>query len=354
MTVWIGIACFACDAPATLYCHGFVDEVARLRATCEHGTIDYQRARLESTEEADCAGLQAAVRAGRSRFDRAAAEECLQALRAVSCADFFVRVVPLRPLEFDIMDCYGLTAADPIAGNAAAGSTCYESWDCDGGYCNNLACPGQCVAFGAEGESCSVRGDSATPAQTCARGLWCDQLYEGEWVERCEALSLPSAGEFCAVGCEYGLACENYVCGSATTTAGCDFSSDCPPGYVCRDALSGACAARVSEGESCVDPTTACDEGLHCDETGICVHDSHIGEACGWTEETGYTQCLEGYCALDCESSTSYEGVCRRFSQIGESCGEVLVAGRYCSIGVCEPRLSCNDAQRCEARCSEP
>lgn len=248
----------------------------------------------------DLGQLFAAVSAGKTTYDGAAAAKCFAATSLVSvactrsahettptdpsCAQIFNGTLPEGAACSEADDCLsancntttcsgtppcctGTCAAAagaplPIGGDCtAAGSSCVA-----GAYCQSPSA--LCVAYVAAGQPCNVNND-----EICAAGLTCapdatltQQLCavlpaEGE---SCVGTECNVLGDFCSTTTEICVPkiAVGGVCGP--TGAGCVDYAYCDPG-------SQTCLARGKAGEACDVNDYSCLGALQCTPAGICA-----------------------------------------------------------------------------------
>jgi hypothetical protein len=287
--------------------------------------------------------LGPSLRLGLARFDPAAAEACLSALRAGSCD-------AILALGYAADD--GWRAGFPackgvITGQLGSGAACLAHEDCSvaGEVCfGDLLCGGpSCVAdlpppplgapcedqrcaadavcgpnpLPAGPEQCHLRGTDGAPCDadtTCASGFYCSFGRLGDALGACRAIKAGGA---------------------------CSGSWSCPAGLACIGATAaktGTCQAGRGIGEICtvqgVDQLGRvfheCATSLICaDADGggpHCLAGSRIGGRCGALPVTGeklaLVPCLEGFCDTGAATADSASGTCRARRGQGETCAQ--------------------------------
>jgi hypothetical protein len=265
--------------------------------------------------------LQAAVDAGRVKFNSEEAAKCLDHMKTIDCS------AGLFPSEEDQIEacerstegqveagddcsisaecksdrCMGIEYDDNgevtqmgTCGGGGPGQSCEWSDECDeGNYCEREFDPetgeseGTCRAIGQQGDSCSGQDG-------CSDGLYCHQEYD------------PQTGEpsgTCEVKGDVGDSCSS---GGCTDDAFCEID----PGE-----SSGTCAAKKSLGEPC--QWDQCAEGSYCDsdDTQTCKAHKDVGEACSnsrecqdWCGSIGDDPNAEFTCQSDTQESTMCTG----------------------------------------------
>jgi hypothetical protein len=179
----------AYDCCTTEQLMGNKDLAGTTEAECEANTTQNFRERLNM--------LQASENAGRSKFDQAAVDGCLTALRAATCSDLTM----IRSLAG--LPACNSTFETPLV---ALGGTCGQDYECIDSVCQKA--PGEwegvCAAGVATGASCVTNH--------CAPDLSCDPRdgnVEGD--------------EVCVAEQENGAACnDNYECKSRYCVAPSD------------------------------------------------------------------------------------------------------------------------------------
>ncbi len=232
--------------------------------------------------------LLAAVRAGRIRYDGAAASRCLQEVTA-------------RCVQDDAE--LGRLCRGAFTGTLSPGTGCWRSEECAEGYCDHgmssdRQCPGVCRPGVAVGGACTTArqcagwGDatSACPSGTCvavtpgsaaAVGAACGVVVSGT-----TATAVPCAG---------GAVCVNNRCEAVIAAdAPCMRGQPCAPGTVCVErpgTTATVCSAAASlvvntPGAACVQngpPLCNPLERLRCDpasSTCVLIGDGTAGASC--------------------------------------------------------------------------
>jgi hypothetical protein len=237
----------------------------------------------------DFGQLQANVAAGKSKYDGAAAADCLAALGAGSCSITAEVSTPAPP-----------ACARAIQGTLGAGAACNDDTECVSGTCDTSGCT--------TGASCCAGICAATPT-IVALGADCtsptvacpdDSFCTGGTIATCVA-KIP-AGQPCVslTECVAGLLCVsdpttgNATCGtfpahgaSCTASQFCDSASD-----YC-DLTTGICTSRVAPGGACQPADVSCVAYATCDATtSTCLALGGAGAAC-----TSASACLSAFCS---------------------------------------------------------
>jgi hypothetical protein len=302
------------DAAAS-FCSGALAAVFQKEAVCRAWSpASLERALAGLTT--GCAGYRGPVDAGRQSFDPVRAATCLQNLgRADSSCPF-----TMPP-----------TCAGVLTPQVPAGGACTYGGDCAAGWC--VFTPGTCPATGmGPCVSTDANGDTCLPmtpifsSPPCGDGEECG--WDGSRLACITPPPPPGAGDPCGgSGCGPGLYCQASADGPIGLSVVCEpdvgLGAPCPIGVECSPELTcGAqhvCARFVGQGASCADPTTACGDGLFCDE-GTCAPLPGLDASCA---KAG--RCFEGYC------STADE-LCHALEAGGEECS----AWNECASSVCD------------------
>src|ERR1041384_958734 len=229
------LALCACSKSSPITAKEFPDAFAK--AVCEVQSICRgEAAYLESQCEDDARSLYVpdldkAIAAGRSTFDAASAQQCVDGLRARGC--------DRTPPEVD-------QACDKaVLGTIQSKQSCNWIYECAQGRCDPSApgaCPATCGAVAQENGSC---GD--TPCDLRA-GLRCIENV-------CSKLHV--AGQKCSssADCQIGLYCDDTAskCAArASELAVCTADEQCANGLFCdRGSEGGLCRKRYAQGKSC-------------------------------------------------------------------------------------------------------
>lgn len=227
----------------------------------------------------------AAVSAGRMIFHADNAADCLDSVKHAPCdatqaaADF-------------VRHCHGV-----VSGNVSVGGgPCFGDEECVGGLCVGADCGGRCDAFAPTGGACLVLGGTA--AQTCDPTVhYCD----GAACRRKKQL-----GDGCAADVE------------------CAFDDAC---------LGGKCAEppRTHRDDVCGTRSPPCEDGLYCDENGLCAPRKKQGDPC-----TRADSCSDGLVCVagSCSAWLDAGGVCSAATPT------VCPASQACSAGSCTPAMT--------------
>jgi len=351
------------------YCDTLFAEYVKKVDACQGATqywVDQQYAQAKAMC-ANVAGMNIT-------YDRVAAQQYIDAIRAADCGTFY-----------QYMD----DGAAALQGNVPSYGSCNGSIECADhrAYCVNTSgtCPGECRSPGVTGELCyneypdcaegyycdtssgypgvcqaqlGTGGDCSGSAwNACAPSYYCKYTPSGTSPWTCTRQI--AIGSSCALdvnGCVSGSFCAfDYLCTAYQPLgAYCDLSgqyscdtSVYPPaicdlgtsrcvgvGYIgqwCIDGMycaegycdaTGVCAPLLGLGAPCVVGASACEMGAYCagaakGMTGVCTTwPMHIGNRCGNINDE-WAECFEGYCP-GYDAGTYY---CQPVMQLGDVCG---------------------------------
>lgn len=248
-----------------------------LRPRCDTGTLGLELRQLE-----------AAVGAGRLRFDAAALDACRALGRAGDAGS---------PRQADgglVVPCDRVLV--PLV---PEGGACDRSEECTGGlFCRpagTTSCGGTCT------RRLGLLAACAPDTDLCDDGLFC--AADGQ-------------------------------CRARQSAGPCDDSQACLPGYQC---VRGQCAPAQAEGGPCdaTGASTGCGEGLRCAPaedggTATCRAPAGSGEACAGRG-----------CASPCDRCSPDAGTCVARGAVGAPCA---------THGECLPGLECGPLQQCTPR----
>jgi hypothetical protein len=333
-------------------------------ATCTLGFSATEECRVTNDFLAQ---IEKSLRSGRRRLASSKAAACVEATRTLdghACWGEKVSAGLSRMVE-------ALDRCDAAAsGTLVIGERCYDTAECDGGYCDLTACPGACVPLRAPGSACSDHVE-------CGAGALCLTGAQGD--SRCVPLSV--RGEACDDGrpCVDALACIGGVCADpegVSPGAACRGDSDCgfdarcvEGGCLLKSGIGGPCSAGVSIFPS---PSPDCRGALVCagvefDDDGTvlregrCAVPSEVHEPCypdvvEVFEGIGLNTSADGcFFGLVCDPST------RRCAH-GPGPEEPCLAGRceqdaYCDGRTCHvyrsPGQSCRSGLECFGACED-
>lgn len=264
-------------------------------------------------------GIRSDLRNGFVRFDRAAASDCLRALRnevqSAGCEEYFSGT--------------SLSSCDRMfQGTQKKGDPCRIGRQCETGRCDQTAlsdkCYGMCdpsPTYVGAGQSCTKVGQTQ-----CERSK---NLRCSEKSSVCKEVGVKSRDDSCTESfqCKSGLVCTNGTCGSFTYAGEGDACGPrnprCEIGLVCKVSVSGSgsnetvsrsCSRPLEEGDSCYG-SPSCRAPLYCDGAtfapskpkdstpGTCKSPKPNGEPCER--------------AFECQSYLCSEGTCRDPSEAG-------------------------------------
>ncbi len=255
------------------------------------------------------APILADVQAGKTKFDPAAAGNCIAMLKG-DCAAVKANA------KADVGACKTV-----FVGLSADGKDCGRDEHCANGWCSKLnpACSaGVCKAPLAAGTNCA-------DADRCAGELVClDQKCQANTPakagESCDGGHTCADGTFCKWGADKPVCTSNLPAGSP-----CSSSGDCQPPALCLEDSTGktVCSMPAAEGATCkpaASPSeSGCAAGLVCISDSImkpgkCQKKVSIGGAC-----TTSVQC--GAWDLGCVGTGS------------KMCGALPAKGEACQLG---------------------
>lgn len=245
----------------------------------------------------NCGNWPKAVAAGRIVYDAAKAQQCLDALVAVTCQEIF-----------------GDTGGPPavclqaLNGQVQEVGNCWDDLECrSDSFCDSSDCPGTCKRRGGLNQAC----DSTSQ---CQAGLACQSKV---------CMTILSQGATCTVA---GAVCGPDLYCDATGTGNCE-----------PQRTSGPC----SRFEECHGPEYVC-AGLVLVAPivpGQCTLVSRVNQAC----QVGYHLCPGGPLpgGVWCKSSTGTQtygqpGTCVLYNRVPDACGDfgggevALCYGGYC------------------------
>lgn len=254
----------------------------------------------------DSPNIEAAIEAGKTRYDGAAAARCFAALDAASCDQ------TTRSARVPDPSCKRI-----FVGTGKPGDSCGFDSECESSRCLVVDCPDACCLGtcgsahpeAALGESCAQAGcvdDAycATADSICKpllpEGASCTLPSECEYGTSCVLTEdsgpvckrLPQLGEPCPDGAcaEMGVRCGS----SGTCVAGglpgnpCTSNVDCSTFYVCN-LTTMQCAPQPARGEAC---TFSCGDDSWCN-SGTCDAPKPNDSTCQRNAE-----CISNYCLL--------------------------------------------------------
>ena len=188
------------------------------------------------------------------------------------------------------------------------------------------ACQRMCTGTLPVGATCTASTDCAPPATGVAE---CLPNPSGSSV--CTIRTHGKVGDTCSSTCTESdrggvvefEACTTTSVNSTSSSGSTIASSECYTNDSLYCASDSTCKALVSIGGSCVNESTSCAAGVHCNGV-TCVVDVGVGSACPSGNE-----CADGnYC--DMSSSTH---VCAPKKAAGQSCTEYGECQAYCDQG---------------------
>lgn len=246
--------------------------------------------------------LQAAIDAGKVKYDGEALARCYEAIGGFSCDR-----TDENGRRLTSQSCY-----DAVKGTVGAGGQCALDAECKSRVCDVPPCPDACCQG-------TCIGDTPPPFGVPLGGP-------------CESSN----------DCDNGTYCASNVC-TALKAAGstCVGNAECDYGLGC----AGAATARVCKvlpklGEAC--PDGACrDDGTYCDSTMTCKALGLPGDPCATQRD-----CSNYY---TCDATLH----CAQGPKIGESCmtgGRCSQAGAWCDAA---GSMTCKEPQADGAACTQ-
>ncbi len=257
-----------------------------------------------------CANWPKGVAAGRIVYDAAKAQQCLDALTAVTCQEIF-----------------GDTGGPPavcfqaLQGQVQDGARCWDDSECRiDSFCDHSDCPGTCKRRSGLGQAC-------VSTRECQAGLSCQNPPL-------------SVGKVCMTILSQGAIC------TAPGTV-------CGPGLYCDATGTGLCVPQRTSGsctrwEECFGPEYACAGlGLPAPVVPGCAPVSRVNQAC----LVGYHLCPGGPLpgGTWCKGGTQVygdAGTCVLYNGVPNPCGDfgggeiALCYGGYCGAAASP---SCTD-----------
>lgn len=252
--------------------------------------------------------FDAHIKAGRVRYDAAAAFECVAGIRTGGAGCYFYDPAPPSPL----------ICQSVFVGTIADEAACTVDAECRSGTCcgSDECCVGHCVTFPPsrtvlEGAACTSETD--TEQLVCAEGTVCKLTPGGPHKFTC----VPRVG--------VGQSCDE---------APCERNLFCLPG-----ATGAVCVKYPDEGQPCSDALSICASRTnYCDKkTLTCVPRGPVGTPC----ETDSTCARTAYCDIDGTLT------CQPRRGPGEACSRTPMCSPYldCEGDVCTklpPRPICD------------
>ena len=252
------------------------------------------------------------------------------------CLDIIANLEACNPLDVQLLDIPECAAV--FQGKMQLRDECYQDEECKNGWCNMNGgiCPGTCVDYKLENQSCNSSLDRCIPGYEC-RTSGCSKSSSGDVNEPCvnnsdcktflfcyvkegdsfgTCLKRKGEGQACSVvdECVVGLSCVNNLCSRSRISdqvgTKCGPSKDengedivlecnsfskleCGAGSVCQKMPASA-------GLPCSEACDA-DAGLYCDSAS---HSCQRAKKTGGCEK--HEQCTSFYCAPADENSELY------------------------------------------------
>jgi hypothetical protein len=232
----------------------------------------------------DSPNIEAAIAAGKTRYDGAAAADCFASLDLASCDQ------TTRSARIPDPSCKRI-----FVGTGKQGDSCGFSTECESNVCLIPDCPDACCL----GQCGAPRPDAAL-GESCAQSGCVDDAYCATADSICKPL-LP-AGASCTLPseCDYGMSC------------------------VLTEANGPVCMRLPHVGEPC--PDGACAEmGVMCSSSRMCIPAGLPGDPC-----TAATDCSTFY---GCNTATLQ---CSPLPSRGEACTFNCGDDSWCNSGTCD------------------
>jgi hypothetical protein len=274
-----------------------------------------------------------AARAGKARFDAAAAKVCLDAVAAIACNDIANAPATLND------------ACQPVfTGTLADGERCISDLEC-GAHSLCAQATSDCAG------TCTPAVPACNFDRQCLSGQLCDlemQLTGGNGT--CATAILPgAAGQPCGTGerCQPDLTCISSACtplpkaGEPCGTGNPFFA--CASGLVCAHPDTGGptCMEPAARGASCQvrDQCAAMFSSLVCDAgAGRCVDWATGGSCTDGCPYTAYCDPSAGTCKPDTPAGQICDDNSGECGVLGAEC--TYVAGSAPNMGVCSTGLA--------------
>jgi hypothetical protein len=260
--------------------------------------------------------VNAALKAGRLRFDSSGAQDCIDALDGAPCDQSALEERLTRRCN------------SVVHPNVGPGQPCFAAGECAGGYCQQtqFGCAGTCMAYPSPGAPCQLFGP---PEMTCdPTSQYCGDPHPPDG-------GVPDGGMGGATVCirqkQSGDACER--------------DEECAFGLVCLGTCQGL--PRLHQGDLCNAPGTLCDDGVYCDTTGHCVGQKQSGTPC---DAPG--SCLDKLTCVGFQPSPIPNtppmagGTCRAWLDVGASCNPGSTMQPPLITG-CPSDMTCNANATC-------
>jgi hypothetical protein len=186
----------------------------------------------------EAANIATGVTDKRVNFDSVSAQACLTALAPYAGTACWGPNVPRVAID----EVFQSSCHAAFSGLVAPGEPCFDSVECQNGYCDeNLnRCPGVCHVLRTEGVVC-IATDECEPGLVCGPAGIC--------------LPPVAQGADCSeAACQTGLVCISNQCANPTIGMVCSQATDCGDSLTCvfpAESNMGACQALVPPGGSC-------------------------------------------------------------------------------------------------------
>ncbi len=297
-------------------CTALQDWNAAYAARCFGGATATWELQLEA--ETPCSKLEAAVTAGRIKYDETQLAACVSALQSGTCSALAMGSTPTA-------------CKDTLSGTVAKNGTCHGDGDCEGSsYCSGLggttgACSGTCTPRIATGAACTTDDE-------CVSGDACTESGSGSGASKtCTSIAATTPAAAGAT-CGYDKTTKTFV--------------DCAAGLLCIGSPL-VCTAPIAPGKACTTGEGACGALSYCDPSSkTCKSWGGAGAACGAVKDQDPIGCLAGtYCKTS--TGTPLVGTCTTTEAGGAAC----TSATDCASGVCSK--ADGGTGTCVAACTE-
>jgi hypothetical protein len=265
--------------------------------------------------------LAKAIAAGKSRFDPAQAQFCLDGLTARGCER--------TPPEVD------LACERAVTGTVAAGASCNWLFECTAGRCEPSGpgvCPATCGTAGGEGAPCSAAPCDLRAGLRCLDNV-CSKLHAVD--QKCSSTS----------DCAVALFCDGFTGKCAVRTfeqASCGATEECAPGLFCDlSPQGGLCRKKIPQGQSCT-AASAESIGGACVDGGVCK-----GFSFSKASVTPGTCTAMGELGASCVASAQVTGCAGGLACSGGSCADKPVTGHCAQADGCKDGVAYCDGSQC-------
>jgi hypothetical protein len=317
----IAAACGSGPITAAGFPAAFASAVCEVQARCR-----VEAHYLEQQCEADSASLFSrdlakAIAAGRSRFDAAQGQACIDGLHTRGCE----RTLPAVDQACE----------RAVTGTVASGGSCNWLYECSAGRCDPQgpgACPATCGAVSSEGAPCSAAPCDLRAGLRCIDNV-CSKLHAAD--QKCSSTS----------DCAIGLFCDNFNSKCAVRSfeqASCAASEECAPGLFCDvSPQGGLCRRKIPQGQSCTATSAEAIRGA-CVEGSVCK-----GFSFSKASVTPGTCAAAGELSASCVANAQVTGCTDGLVCSGGACADKPVNGPCTQPGDCKNGVAYCDGSQC-------